>query len=196
MGGQYPEGEHNKPETAEEAVQQITERFNVSLSRNETVAGENSHLLNFEPIAEQMPPEFSAAGGLSSTCGLVKIAVFHWLVRTPAAALASSLRLCWNTKSILAWMTVSSLLIFLLGQQVVTFADLEPQFLSLEEAGENAEFDFLTPAVTPEGATLVDILDVRGTLVQRYTLPEDGSLSPSLKVSLKKPASHLMKVRP
>jgi hypothetical protein len=57
---------------------------------------------------------------------------------------------------------------------VVTFADLEPQSLTLEEAGESVEFDFLTPAETPEGATLVDILEIRGTLVQRYTLPEGG----------------------
>ncbi|MGB5843735.1 MAG: DUF4367 domain-containing protein, partial [Anaerolineales bacterium] len=61
--------------------------------------------------------------------------------------------------------------------ELVTFADLEPQSLTLEEAGETAEFEFLTPTETPPGATLVDILEVRGTLVQRYTLPEGGSFT-------------------
>ena len=63
------------------------------------------------------------------------------------------------------------------GAEVVTFADLEPQSLTLDEAGENADFEFLTPTETPPGATLVDILEVRGALVHRYTLPEGGSFT-------------------
>jgi len=47
----------------------------------------------------------------------------------------------------------------------------------LEEAGEAAQFELLTPAETPAGATLVDIVEVRGALVQRYTLPEGGSFT-------------------
>ena len=31
--------------------------------------------------------------------------------------------------------------------------------------------------MTPEGATLVEVLDVRGAIVQRYTLPDGGSFS-------------------
>ena len=62
------------------------------------------------------------------------------------------------------------------GAEVVTFADLEPQSLTLEEAGQSAEFEFLTPAETPPGATLVDILEVLA-IVQRYTLPEGGSFT-------------------
>jgi hypothetical protein len=61
------------------------------------------------------------------------------------------------------------------GAEIVKFEDLEPQSLTLEEAGESAEFEFLTPAETD--ATLVDIFDVRGILVQRYTLPEGGSFT-------------------
>ena len=63
------------------------------------------------------------------------------------------------------------------GVKVVTFADLEPQSLTLEQAAESAEFAFLTPAETPDGATLVDILEVRGAIVQRYTLPAGGSFT-------------------
>jgi len=60
---------------------------------------------------------------------------------------------------------------------VVTFADLEPQSLTLEEAGAAAEFELLTPSETPEGATLVDIVEMHGALVQHYTLPEGGSFT-------------------
>lgn len=69
------------------------------------------------------------------------------------------------------------------GAEVVTFADLEPQSLTLEEAGESTEFEFLTPAETPPGATLVDIFEVGGTIVQRYTLPEGGSFTIAQGVS-------------
>jgi hypothetical protein len=61
--------------------------------------------------------------------------------------------------------------------EIVTFDDLEPQSLTLDEATENAEFAFLTPVETPSGATLVDILDVRGTIVLHYTLPAGGSFT-------------------
>jgi hypothetical protein len=63
------------------------------------------------------------------------------------------------------------------GAEVIRFADLAPQSLTLEEAGATVEFEFLTPAETPEGAALVDVLEVRGAIVQRYALPDGGSFS-------------------
>mgnify|MGYP003573431668 FL=1 len=63
------------------------------------------------------------------------------------------------------------------GAEIVTFADLEPQSLTLEEAAANAAFDLMTPMELPDGATLVDIQEVRGAIVQRYTKPEGGSFS-------------------
>jgi hypothetical protein len=63
------------------------------------------------------------------------------------------------------------------GTEVVTFTDLEPQSLTLEEAAANAEFDLMTPMELPAGATLVEIQEVRGAIVQRYTKPEGGSFS-------------------
>jgi hypothetical protein len=47
----------------------------------------------------------------------------------------------------------------------------------LEEAAQALEFELLTPSETPTGATLVDILEARGAIVQRYTLPEGGSFT-------------------
>jgi hypothetical protein len=60
---------------------------------------------------------------------------------------------------------------------IVTIADLKPQSTTLSDAAASAEFDLLTPSETPDGATLVDVLDVKGAIVQRYTLPDGGSFS-------------------
>ena len=67
--------------------------------------------------------------------------------------------------------------------EIVPFADLAPESLSLDEAADAAEFELLTPAEILQGATLVDLLDVRGTIVQRYTLPEGGSFTVSQGIS-------------
>jgi hypothetical protein len=63
------------------------------------------------------------------------------------------------------------------GAEVVGFADMKPESLSLEEAVTSAEFDILTPDIVPDGATLVDVLNVKGMIVQQYTLPESGSFT-------------------
>ena len=61
--------------------------------------------------------------------------------------------------------------------EVVGFADMKPESLTLDEAAASVEFEFLTPDVVPDGATLVDVLNVRGAIVQRYTLTDGGSFS-------------------
>ena len=57
------DGEHQHPETPEEAVQKLLEYFNVSKSGSETVASETAYQLELEPIPEQMPAEYAAVGG-------------------------------------------------------------------------------------------------------------------------------------
>ena len=63
------------------------------------------------------------------------------------------------------------------GVEVLGFADMKPESLTLDEATASADFEVLTPDVTPEGATLVDVLDVHGAIVQRYALTDGGSFS-------------------
>ena len=41
-------------------------------------------------------------------------------------------------------------------------ADLKPESTSLEEAAASADFELLTPLEIPDGATLVDVLEVKG----------------------------------
>jgi hypothetical protein len=174
--GKPEDGEYEHPENAEEAVQKLQEYFNIGKSGSESVAGETAVQLKLEPIPEQMPGEYAAVGGFinlwisqvssiplafeftGSSVGEVSVTVLEYQVNA-------------GVDDTLFTFEVPE------GAEVVTFADLEPQSLTLEEAGEFADFEFLTPSETPPGATLVDILEVRGTLVQRYTLPEGGSFT-------------------
>ena len=168
------QGEH--PENAEQAVQELVEYFNIGKSGTENIAGENADQLKLEPIPDQMPAEYLAVGGFINL----------WIGQDSSMPLAFEF-----TGSSLGEGSITiveyeinagvddTLFTFEVpeGAEVVTFADLEPQSLTLEEAGETAEFDFLIPSETPPGATLVDILEVQGSYVQRYTLPEGGSFT-------------------
>lgn len=174
--GQSKDGEGEHPENAEQAIQKLGEYFNISKSSMEKIAGENTDQLKLEPIPDQMPGEYLAVGGFINL----------WIGQDSSMPLAfeftgSSLgdgsitiveyELNTGVDETLFTFEVPE------GAEVVTFADLEPQSLTLEEAGETAEFDFLTPSETPPGATLVDIIEVQGSYVQRYTLPEGGSFT-------------------
>jgi outer membrane lipoprotein-sorting protein len=176
--GQWQQGEdvqHEHPENAEEAVDKLQEYFDISNSGSETVAGETANQIELEPIPEQMPSEYAAVGGIINL----------WIgedSNLPLAVAYTGGSMGEFTASVLEFdlnPVDDSLFTFEIpaGAEVLTIADLEPQSLTLEEAGQTAEFTFLTPADTPPGATLVDILDVRGALVQRYTLPEGGSFT-------------------
>jgi outer membrane lipoprotein-sorting protein len=170
-------GEHEyfeRPQDANEAVARLLEYVTASVSGSESVASETAHLLELEPIPESMPSEFAAVGGsinlwigqesslplaaayTGGTMGEISITVLEYELNTGLADTIFQFDIP-------------------AGAEIVKFEDLEPQSLTLEEAGESAEFEFLTPAETD--ATLVDIFDVRGILVQRYTLPEGGSFT-------------------
>ncbi len=164
------------PETAEEAVAKLLEYFNVSKAGNETLAGETAAQLKLEPIPEKMPDEYIAVGGYLNL----------WLGQDSSLPLAMSYTggsMGEFSATVLEFEINAGLdkALFTFeipeGAEVVTFADLEPQSLTLEEAANALEFEFLTPAATPPGATLVDIVEVRGVIVQRYTLPEGGSFT-------------------
>ena len=174
--GKPEDGEHEHPENADEAVQKLLEYFNVGKSGREMVAGETADQLKMEPIPEQMPSEYAAVGGfvnlwIGQDSGLPLAVAYTGGSFGEINATILEIEVNTGVDEALFTFEVPA------GAEVVTIADLEPQSLTLEEAGDSAEFEFLTPAETPPGATLVDILEVRGALVQRYTLPEGGSFT-------------------
>lgn len=182
--GQFRDGHESKPENsefehpenAEEAVAKLLEYFNVSKSGTETVANETANMLKLEPIPDQMPSEYAAVGGflnlwigLDSSLPLALTYTGGSMGEFSATVLEIEINA--GVDSAHFTFEVPA------GAEVVPFADMGPQSLTLDEAGKTAEFEFLTPAETPLGATLVDILEVRGAIVQRYTLPEGGSFT-------------------
>ncbi len=174
--GDHLEGHHEHPESTQEAIEMLQEYVTIKKTGRETMAGETAQMITMEPIPEQMPSEYAAVGGVANL----------WIGRDSFLPLGLAytggslgefnltvLELEVNTN------LDDTLFTFEIppDAEVITLADLEPQSLTLEEAGESAQFDLLTPVEIPAGATLVDIVEMRGALVQRYTLPEGGSFT-------------------
>ncbi len=174
--GKPENGDFEHFETAEEVVEKLLEYFNLSKSGSEALAGETAVQLKLEPIPKQMPDEYIAVGGylnlwISQESSLP--VAFSYTGGSMGEFSATVLEFEVNAGMDEALFTFE----IPAGAEVVTFADLEPQSLTLDQALESSEFALLTPAGTPPGATLVDILEVRGAIVQRYTLPEGGSFT-------------------
>ncbi|MGB7874339.1 MAG: hypothetical protein WBL25_08130, partial [Anaerolineales bacterium] len=176
LGGEFDKSDFEHPENAEEAVDKLLEYFEAERAGSETVANSNTYLLELKPIPEQMPSEYAAVGGLLNL----------WIDKSRNVPLAAAYT--GGSMGEVSFTAVElevnqgvdeSIFSFEIpdGVEVVSFADLNPESLTLDEAAASAEFEFLTPDVTPDGATLVDVVEVRGAIVQRYTLTDGGSFS-------------------
>jgi len=172
--GQAADADH--PETAEEAVAKLTEYFTVEKVGTEDVAGTPANKLRLIPIAEQMPEQIRAAGGL----------FYAWFRASDNAPLALE-----YTGSALGGGQATAVQLDLnqgvddgqfsfiipAGAEVINIADLEPpQAETLGEA-EAAALGLLVPASLPEGASLLETVDMMGTAVQRYSLPDGQSFT-------------------
>jgi outer membrane lipoprotein-sorting protein len=176
MRDNFDMDEFDHPENAEEAVDKLFEYFEVKRTGSESMAGGDAYQLELKPIPEQMPNEYAAVGGL----------VYLWINKSRSVPLAAAYTGGSMGEASLTAVELEvnegvdeALFTFEIpeGVEVVGFADIQPESLTLDEAAASAEFDILTPEATPEGATLVDVLDVRGTIVQRYNLSDGGSFS-------------------
>ena len=170
------------PEDAQEAVQKLLEYFTVEKSGTEEVAGDPAHTLKLEPIPEQMPSEYAAVGGfinlwIDQARNIPVAAAYTGGSMGTANVTALELEINTGVDDALFSFEIPP------DAQVVNLADLQPQSLSLEEAAEAADFAFLAPAETPEGATLVDVLKMGGSIIQRYTLPDGGSFTVAQGIS-------------
>ena len=173
---EFDKEEFDHPETAEEAVDKLLGKFEASRTGTEMIADANAYQLELKPIPEQMPAEYTAVGGL----------VNLWIDqnRSVPVAMAYTGGAMGEVRITALEMEVnqgveSALFTFEIpdGAKVVGFADMKPESISLDEAVASAEFDILTPDVVPAGATLVDVMNAKGIIVQQYTLPESGSFS-------------------
>jgi outer membrane lipoprotein-sorting protein len=176
FGEEFDKEEFDHPENAEEAVEKLLEYFEAQRTGTETIADVNAYQLELKPIPEQMPAEYTAVGGLLNL----------WIDQSRSVPLAVA-----YTGGSMGEIRITALELEINqgvdgalfsfeipdGVEVVGFADMKPESLSLDEAAASAEFDFLTPDTVPDGATLIEVFNVKGMIVQQYTLPEGGSFT-------------------
>jgi hypothetical protein len=182
-----PYDEADMPQTPEEAVDKLLEYFTAERVNvnGEDVAGTAAEKLRLVPIPEQMPEEFRANGGL----------LYIWLRVSDNAPLAmeyaesavgsgkvalSQLLLAGEEKPLPDGVIDSETFSFEIPAEaeVVRLADLEPpESLTTEEASALADFDVLSPTELPAAARLAGINEVRGAIVQRYSLPDGKSFT-------------------
>ena len=164
------------PENAEEAVAKLLEYFDASRTGNEQIANTDAYAIELKPIPEQMPAEYTAVGGLlnlwiDQNRNVPLAAAYTGGSMGEVRVTALDLEINQGVDEALFTFEIPA------DVEVVGFADMKPESLTLDEAAASAEFEFLTPDVVPDGATLVDVLNVRGAIVQRYTLTDGGSFS-------------------
>lgn len=174
FGGDHDTGDH--PETPEEAVAKLLEYFEAERAGTETIGDSNAHKVRLIPIPEQMPDEFRTAGGL-----------FHvWIGVDDAAPLGVEYTGgAMGSGKVVATMVErnggvdESVFTFEIpdGAEVVNLVDLIPEPVSLEEAAATADFELLTPTELPAEASLVEVVEMRGTVVQRYALAGGDSFT-------------------
>lgn len=172
-----PAGEPaDMPETPEEAVDKLLEYFTAERNGSETIGDMRANKLRLIPIPEQMPEELRANGGLLHVWMRTDDSAPLGIEYTGGAvgsgkAIATQLELNQGIDPAVFTFTIPD------GAEVVNLADLEPEALSLDAAAAQADFTLLTPTEVPAGAQLANVLDVRGAMVQRYTLPDGGSFT-------------------
>jgi len=168
--------EFSHPENAEEVVEHLLEYFEAERAGSEKVAGVNAYLLELKPIPEQMPAEYTAVGGLINL----------WIDKNRSVPLAVA-----YTGGSMGEISLTAIVLEINagvdeaffsfeipeGVKVVGFADMKPRSITLDEAAASAEFEILIPDAVPDGATLIEVFDLKGMIVQQYTLPEGGSFS-------------------
>ena len=167
------------PETPEEAVAKLLEYFDaerVGLT-SEDVAGVGAYQVRLIPIPEQMPEEVRAVGGLINV----------WIAAESQAPLAAeytggnmgSGRVGATTLEFNQGVDPAVFTFEIpAGTEVMTLADLAAEMeAKMAEMDTAVEFDALSPTDLPGDARLVDTTSVRGTAVQRYSLPDGDSFT-------------------
>ncbi|MEJ2748485.1 MAG: hypothetical protein P8183_11350, partial [Anaerolineae bacterium] len=179
FNGQFDPETMDHPQSPEEAVAKLLEYFNaerVGLT-SEDVAGVGAYQVRLIPIPEQMPEQVRAVGGLINV----------WIAAESKAPLAAeytggNMGSGHVTATTLEFNQGVDPAVFTFeipdGAEVVTLADLAAEMeAKMAEMDTAVPFDPLTPADLPADARLVETTSIRGTAVQRYSLPDGGSFT-------------------
>ncbi len=177
--GEFDPETMDYPETPEEAVQKLLEYFDaerVGLT-SEDVAGVGAYQVRLIPIPEQMPEEVRAVGGLINV----------WIAAESKAPLAveytgGNMGSGSVTATTLEFNQGVDSAVFTFdipdGAEVVTLAELAAAMeAKMAEMDTAVSFTPHTPTNQPADARRVETTTVRGTAVQRYSLPDGNSFT-------------------
>ena len=177
--GEGDPGPMDHPQTPEEAVAKLLEYFDaerVGLT-SEDVAGVGAYQVRLIPIPEQMPEQVRAVGGLINV----------WIAAESKAPLAAeytggNMGSGRVTATTLEFNQGVDPAVFTFdipdGAEVVTLDELAAEMdAKMAEMNTAVDFQPLTPTDLPADANLVETTTVRGTAVQRYSLPDGGSFT-------------------
>lgn len=176
MGDEFNREVFEHPENAEDAVGKLLEYFEAARTGSEQIGTADAYILELKPIPEQMPAEYTAVGGLinlwiDENRNVALAAAYTGGSMGEVRVRARELEINQGVDEALFTFEIPA------GVEVIRFADMKPESITLDEAAASAEFEVLAPEVTPAGATLVDVVNMRGAIVQRYTLTDGGSFS-------------------
>ncbi|MCP4420170.1 MAG: hypothetical protein GY805_26495, partial [Chloroflexi bacterium] len=170
--------EANLPQTPEEAVAKLLEYFTAERAGSDEVGETAVNTVRLIPIPEQMPEEVRAAGGLLNIWlrngDSAPVGVEY--VGSPlgsGVARATFLELNQGVDDAVFTFTIPE------GAIVIDAADLElPNYDELEEAtAAEPDFALLTPTTLPDEAILHETTNIRGAIVERYSLPNGRSFT-------------------
>lgn len=180
-GGEFADGEHadmegEHPETQEEAVDMLLEYFTAERNGIDRIGQDAAHNIRLIPIPEQMPDELRAAGGLvhvwlRTSDSLPVGAAYTGGAFGEVQVQATTMELNVELDEALFTFEIPA------GAEVERLSDLEFENKSPEEAANLADFDALEPAELPVEANLVDVVEMRGAIVQRYSKSDGGSFT-------------------
>ncbi len=175
----FDKGDHEEmdhPETSEEAVAKLQEYFDIEKVGTEDVAETAAYHVRFIPIAEKMPDEFRATGGLFDgwfrTEDSAPLSIeFSGNSAVAGKATATQLEINQGVDDSVFTFTIPE------GAEVVNVRDLElPEKPEAELVDPVAE-GLLVPTDLPDGATLLETVNMAGTAVQHYSLPDGQSFT-------------------
>ena len=175
LDGDSPHGDH--PETAEEAVAELLTYFTAERMGTEDLWATSAYKIRLVPIPEQMPDEVRAAGGFinvwvgADNKALVGAEYAESVLGFAGKVGATTLEFNQGVDAVQFSFEIPE------GAQVVKLVDLMAAAAAEASQPIPEEFETLSPAELPEGATLVDESQVRGAVVQRYRLPDGSSFT-------------------
>jgi len=148
----------------EGVIQQVLDNGEVELLGEEEIAGAKTYKLSLEEQEKRLPLEGTATLWVDKKQWIVLKAHFIAPNVGEGTMQVRSFELNPGLDDEIFTFEVPE------GAEVVNAGDEKEQHMTLDEAEAQASFDLLTPDYLPDGATLVDVIKVKGAFVLLYDL--------------------------